>query len=40
MLDLVYVLLTIAFFGLMLWYIHGCALLGHSSVERDEERQS
>ncbi|HNV75628.1 MAG TPA: hypothetical protein PLX31_19410 [Gemmatimonadaceae bacterium] len=40
MLDLVYVLLTIAFFALMLWYITGCALLGHSSNARDEERNS
>ncbi len=39
MLDLVYVLLTVAFFALMLWYVTGCALLGHSSVERDEERK-
>ncbi len=40
MLDLVYVLLTIAFCELMLWYVTGCARLGHSSVERDEERKS
>lgn len=40
MLDLVYVLLAIAFFALMLWYITGCALLGHSSHARDEERTS
>lgn len=37
-LDLVYVLLTIAFFSLMLVYVSGCARLGRSSGERDEER--
>lgn len=39
MLDLLYVVLTIAFFALMLWYVNGCASLGHSTMERDEERQ-
>ena len=33
MLDLAYVLVTIAFFAAMLGYIQGCAALGHS---RDE----
>jgi hypothetical protein len=39
-LDLVYVLLTLAFFALMLWYVAGCARLGHSSEGSDEERHA
>jgi hypothetical protein len=39
-LDLVYVLLTLAFFALMLRYVAGCARLGHSSEGSDEERHA
>lgn len=39
MFDLLYGFLTIAFFALMLWYVNGCARLGHSTIGRDEERQ-
>jgi hypothetical protein len=39
-LDLVYVLLTLAFFALMLWYVAGCARLGRSSEGSDEERHA
>jgi hypothetical protein len=31
MLDLIYVLVTIAFFGLMLAFVHGLELLGRDS---------
>lgn len=38
MIDLVYVLGTVAFFGLMLLYIAGCDRLGRSAdVERASE---
>ena len=38
MIDLVYVLGTVAFFGLMLLYIAGCDRLGRSAdVERPSE---
>ena len=38
MLDLVYVLGTVAFFGLMLLYIAGCHRLGRAAdVERGSE---
>lgn len=40
MLDLVYTLITVAFFALMLWYVRGCALLGQSAVNGDEERNT
>ena len=36
MLDLVYILLTVAFFGLMLAYVRGCERLGRD--ETGEER--
>jgi len=40
MLDLVYVLGTVAFFGLMLLYIAGCDRLGRSAdVERGSEER-
>jgi len=35
-LDLVYILLTVAFFGLMLAYVRGCERLGRD--ETGEER--
>jgi len=35
-LDLVYILLTVAFFGLMLAYVRGCKRLGRD--ETGEER--
>jgi hypothetical protein len=31
MIDLIYVFGTIAFFALMLAYVHGCALLGRTA---------
>lgn len=40
LLDLVYTLITAAFFALMLWYVQGCARLGRSSTDGDEERDS
>lgn len=40
MLDLVYTLITVVFFALMLWYVRGCALLGPSAVNGDEERHT
>jgi hypothetical protein len=38
MLDIVYVLLTFAFFALMLLYVRGCARLGETSGTCPEER--
>jgi hypothetical protein len=37
MIDLIYVLGTIAFFALMLAYVHGCELLGRTA-STDVER--
>lgn len=38
MIDIAYVLGTVAFFGLMLLYVHGCDRLGKTAdVERAEE---
>lgn len=34
MLDFLYILLTLAFFGLMLQYVRGCQRLGHRSGEK------
>jgi uncharacterized membrane protein len=34
MLDLVYVLLTLAFFSAMLLYVRGCERLGHRTGEK------
>jgi hypothetical protein len=31
-LDLLYILLTVAFFGLMLAYVHGCERLGRDET--------
>ncbi len=31
MLDVVYILVTVAFFGLMLAYVRGCEILGRES---------
>jgi hypothetical protein len=33
MLDVAYIIGTIAFFGAMLAYVRGCEALGHSSAE-------
>ena len=38
MLDLVYILVTLAFFGLMLAYVRGCERLGKEGTG-EEERQ-
>ena len=38
MLDVVYLLLTFAFFALMLLYVRGCARLGDTSSTRSDER--
>ena len=35
--DVVYILLTVAFFGLMLAYVRGCERLGRDAT-REEER--
>lgn len=35
MLDIVYIAATLAFFGLMLAYVHGCEVLGRRSDEED-----
>ena len=35
MLDVVYILATLAFFGLMLAYVRGCELLGRESTEEE-----
>jgi hypothetical protein len=41
MIDLVYVLGTVAFFGLMLLYVAGCNRLGRSTdVERGSEEST
>lgn len=40
MLDLLYLIAIVAFFALMLWYVTGCALLGRSAGEGDEEQRS
>lgn len=36
MLDVVYILVTLVFFGLMLAYVRGCELLGRESTGEDE----
>jgi hypothetical protein len=38
MADVLYVLGTVAFFGLMLLYVRGCDALGRGAVDADEER--
>jgi hypothetical protein len=38
MLDVIYIAVTLAFFGLMLAYVRGCARLGKEPGS-DEERQ-
>jgi hypothetical protein len=35
MLDVLYIAITIVFFGLMLAYVRACELLGHEPVEGD-----
>ena len=35
MLDLIYILLTIVFFGLMLGYVRGCERLGRDTSSDD-----
>jgi hypothetical protein len=37
MLDAVYVVVTIAFFGLMLAYVRGCEHLGRDSTSEDRQ---
>jgi hypothetical protein len=34
--DVVYILLTVAFFGLMLAYVRGCERLGHDATGEEE----
>lgn len=36
MLDLVYIVVTLAFFGLMLAYVRGCEHLGKDGTGEDE----
>ncbi len=36
MLDVVYILVTLAFFGLMLAYVRGCDHLGRDGTGEDE----
>lgn len=36
MLDILYVLATVAFFGLMLGYVRGCEALGHDARDAEE----
>jgi hypothetical protein len=36
MLDLVYIVVTIAFFGLMLAYVRGCERLGRDGTGEDD----
>ncbi len=36
MLDLVYILVTLAFFGLMLLYVRGCERLGKDGTGEEE----
>ena len=36
MLDLVYILVTLAFFGLMLAYVRGCERLGKEGTGEEE----
>jgi len=36
MLDVVYILVTVAFFALMLAYVRGCELLGRESTGEEE----
>jgi Rieske Fe-S protein len=36
MIDLVYVLATLAFFGLMIAYVRACQHLGHSPSQQDQ----
>lgn len=35
MLDIVYIVLTVAFFGLMLVYVRGCERLGRDTIGED-----
>jgi hypothetical protein len=39
MIDVIYILATIAFFALMLAYLRGCEVLGRGGKEGDEERK-
>jgi hypothetical protein len=36
MLDLIYPLVTVAFFALMLWYVRACERLGGGAIDRTE----
>ena len=36
MLDLVYIAVTLAFFGLMIAYVHGCERLGKDGTSEQE----
>ncbi len=36
MLDIVYILITVAFFGLMLAYVRGCERLGRDGTGEDD----
>ena len=35
MLDVAYIALTFAFFALLLWYVHGCDVLGRRNESED-----
>jgi hypothetical protein len=39
MIDVLYLILTIGFFALMLWYIRGCEALGRDSDHAEERNQ-
>ena len=36
MLDIIYIVVTLAFFGLMLAYVHGCERLGRDGTGEDD----
>ncbi len=38
MLDILYILITLAFFGLMLAYVRGCEHLGRDGTGEEERR--
>jgi hypothetical protein len=37
-LDVIYILVTLAFFGLMLAYVRGCEMLGRESTGEEERK--
>jgi hypothetical protein len=40
MIDVIYLLVTIAFFALMLVFVRGCEMLGRGATDENEERKS